>query len=58
MTGLPIQIALADVPPNMVLIASPVDADEVLPGETFAQALVRLNRVAVIHTTSPEDRDA
>ncbi|WP_433460620.1 hypothetical protein [Micromonospora sp. CA-248212] len=49
-------IHLSDVPSDVVVIASTVEADEVLPGETIARAMARLNRAVVLHTTSPEDR--
>lgn len=42
---------MPDLPPGVVVVASPVQPDEVLPGETVAEAMVRLRRAVVLHTT-------
>lgn len=45
----PIRMVVADLPEGVAaMVVSPVDPGEVLPGETVAEAMVRLNRAVKI----------
>ncbi|MER5608355.1 hypothetical protein AB0F93_00165 [Micromonospora tulbaghiae] len=46
---LPIDVRPADLPPGVAaIICSPVAPDEIRPGESLAEAMVRLGRAVVI----------
>lgn len=47
-------VGLPGVPDGRAVLTSPVQPDEVLPGESVAEAMVRLRRAVALHTTPGE----